>query len=296
MKAKSSVYTVSLFIQKAFIALAFVAYVVQVSSLWQIFHNVYSGGWRVSQFVWMILSVTILPLVLFVIAYFSTRHKSPLLWRVFESSFFVIIGLLLQTIMVQFMLAVVDTMMNTTKLWFGNPIIWYEVVPLLLTLIAYVLVIIWNRRPKLNTAGFSLPLQRTYILLFSGAVAALAGITAYHMILQYPFNSNFSSYLLSVVQMIVLPAVLFATAFITSPEKLSRLTRVFDGLLFTTMGMLLYTVVGGIVKYFDSYFISSGAGYWPWTIYGLGVIALTLIVYIMGVRYLRYNQKNPKTL
>jgi hypothetical protein len=287
MKAKTSSYLVSPLLQKIFIVLAIGAYIAQLTSMWTIALNVYSGGWRLSQVVWVILSTTILPLVLFAIAYFSTRNKKPLLWRVFESSFFVTIGLLLQTIVTQLMMAAVDAMMKATNMWFGDLIIWYEVVPLVVTMLVYIGIITWSRRSKTTPVGFTPSLQRIYTLLFGGAMVALIGMTVYHMILQYPFNSNYSSYLLSAVQMILLPTALFTAAFVTGPRKSPMLTRIFDALLYTAMGFLLYTIIAGIVRYFDTYFISPQAGYWPWVTYGLGVIAATLIVYIIAVVYIR---------
>jgi hypothetical protein len=293
MKTKPSTYSVSRLVQKTFILLALGAYVVQISGLWSVFYNVYSGGWRPSQFTWVILSSTVLPLVLFAIAYVSTRHKSPLLWRVFESSLFTIIGLLLQIIASHLMMATVDVVASTTNAWIGDVVLWYEILPLVLTLIAYVIVTLgWRGHAKPDTTGLTSSVQRLYVFALAGALTAMVGTMVYRMMLQYPSNPNLSSYLISSVQMVVLPVALFVAAFVTGPKKLPQLARVFDGLLFTTMGILLYAIVAGIARYFNSYFISSQAGYWPWVMYELGVVAIALVVYIAAIMYIRRRQQN----
>ena len=293
MKNKTIGFVTNPLLQKVFIALCVCVYVFQAITFYEIsipmhLSDVYSDGLRLSSYFLLVLESMLLPLVLFVIAFYSIPKNKGSLQRVFESSFFTVMGLLLQIIIVQIVTIILDISKNSFD---GSTILLPQLIPLLAVVLIYLLALLRYKRMRLLDSPLAIPpLQKTFIWLAGGAFVSFAVLIIYQIIQQYPSNPNVSAFLLTSLENFVLPSLLFVVAYITSSKGLLHTNRLFQASLFMVMGVMTLAVIKGLFHNLVPDISMLQNSFRGEVIYEFIVILILMTVYSIAIFYYRNHQ------
>lgn len=133
-----------------------------------------------------------------------------------------------------------------------------------------------------RTAAYavSVKTQKLFIGLVAGAILLQAATIFYWVIKQYPSNHNLSAYLIPSAEGILIPVVLFLTAYWLRRRPGGFKARAFDSVLFSVMGVLLLAIISSSTIFYQQLYIFNG-GYWRSILYSLAPQAVGYIIYVI---------------
>lgn len=294
MKTKNLEYITNPLVQKMFIILGLGYYFAQAMTSYEIINSLvareyFSNGLRFSQIVLVVIEATLLPVLLFLIAFYLIPKNKPLLQRIFESSFYGVMGALLQIIVVQLfdlLLSVFRVVVN-----FQLPTIAPMLITTSLVILTYIIAMVYFKRSNELKSGISMRVQKIFILLILGAFLAHAITTIYRIAQQYPSNPNLSGFFSSLVEYLALPIILFSIVYLLSASRMRLMSRLFQSLIFTVMGMMLLLVAQSLLRYGNMNMFLSLNINWGHFAYNLMTIIVVIVIYTGTVLYLRKSQR-----
>lgn len=282
MNKKIPGYVVSPLIQKLFIALGIAGYIAQLAVTLPLFFSVYGGAWRFSQYTYSVVGSVLFPLLLAGIAYASASKQSPLLWRLFQSVLFAMVGLILQTAIVQLLQIPMEGPFVWLAMQFGASM-WYQAGIILLTLLVYVVIVRRYTRGATTANNIVQSLQHVIVVVAFSMVAILVVLMLSRIARQLPDNPNLSSFITTFLSVVIVPAVLFVAAYLSNRKQLTfRSERLFDAALLSLMGSVIVSIITGAATIYESTGI-----YEQWVTYEIVVAAIALAIYMVMLWFVR---------
>lgn len=279
MKTKKPGYTVPLLMQKAFVMLGLLTYLVAAgTNIFMLTAAYGSRPVRVSPFLVGVLESVLLPVILFCLAYFTSRSTMPKLWRSFESLVLIAAASLLEMI--------AGTILMFVPIPAGDLSLaaLYQIIPGVVVLLSFSVMLLWHRRVLVKKAPLSPEIQRLFVALSLTAFIANTAMILASIWQQLPHNPNLSGFYVSMAETIGLPILLFAGTYFCLPKTLRPLNRLFESALAGLMGLMLYGILSqtGYLATWSILSAWSERTGWYWPVETIALV-LTIAIYIAGL-------------
>lgn len=266
--------TISPLVQRLFIFFSLLVYVAQLAMAYEIGRfllTVRAGELQLSPALFMVVETTLLPAVLFAIAYFLLPKAKPHLSRIFQGVMATVMGYLLYTIVAELMTLIMGGLRITMPASYA---VLPQIVLLAVVFSGYAYGLVHLRRIG-SAAIYRTRLQQFMVGLAAGATVTVIGEIAYRVAEQYPYNQNLSGFLPMTLETLF-PVVLFIVAYLFSSKKQSRLARYFRSAIYALSGMMLYLATSALVRYLVA---GNSGGSWNYPP-ELLLMAMVTVVYL----------------
>ena len=136
-------------------------------------------------------------------------------------------------------------------------------------------------------------LQQLTIAVLGGTYALQWVLTINTVMQQLQTNSNLSSYVNFFIGQVIVPIVFFAGAYLLNPRTISKVGKVFEGLIIMLIGQMVMQWVVQAAMVVSAAFPPASADqtFTNFILYDIAAVLLTTVLYFVTLVYLRKTKR-----
>ncbi|HET8883858.1 MAG TPA: hypothetical protein VFM68_00100 [Candidatus Saccharimonadales bacterium] len=262
-KTKPKLYIASQLTQKTFIYSALVAFLVPVIGITQSIISVQALSVPTHMYaIHLVLSIVVLPLLVFATAYWLNRATTTKVSRIFTATLVAFMFLMLQTVIDALFTKVIFRQQlgygDVAAVWNGQ---WLQFVPLAIALIIALLIVVYVlKKAKVDKKKLpSKTMQTTFVATIIGSFVISTIIEVWHTFVQN--NGMDPSDIGTIAAVMALPILITALPFciilLMTERSLPFITRSFIATVYIVIGVFILVIGGFLMNILSPYRDSS---------------------------------------